>query len=152
MTSNRIHKLTRLGLSVGTLSLISIVLSIGTILSLVAGHRIDTTVVEYKQVVLATDQQRIDLFISELLTPKSAKCFRAILNKESHLNPLAKNPFSDATGVGQLLGSTYSSLGLKKSNDALAQTVATLSYINRHYGGQLATCSAWAYWQIHFNY
>ena len=147
-----INRLTRLVMTVGTLSIVSTVLSIGAILSLVANHRIDTTVVEYKQVVLATDSQRINLFISELLTPKSAACFRAILNHESHMNPFAKNPFSTASGVSQLLDSTIQNLGMKKTTDGLAQVVATLSYISRHYGGTNSTCNAWHYWQNHYNY
>ena len=110
-----------------------------------------TTIVE-KQYITVTDQERIDLFINELLTLKSASCFRAILNHESHMNPLAKNPYSSASGVGQLLNSTYKNLGLRKTNDALAQVVATLSYISRHYGGVNSTCSAWRYWQHHNNY
>ena len=110
-----------------------------------------TTIVE-KQYITVTDQERIDLFINELLTPKSAKCFRAILNHESHMNPLAKNPYSSASGVGQLLNSTYKNLGLRKTNDALAQVVATLSYISRHYGGVNSTCTAWHFWQKNFNY
>ena len=147
-----LNRLTRLVMTVGTLSIVSTVLSIGAILSLVANHRIDTTVVEYKQVVLATDSQRINLFISELLTPKSAVCFRAILNHESHMNPFAKNPFSTASGVSQLLDSTYQNLGMKKTTDGLAQVVATLSYISRHYGGTNSTCNAWHYWLLHSNY
>ena len=110
-----------------------------------------TTIVE-KQYITVTDKERINLFISELLTPKSASCFRKILNAESHFNPNAKNPFSSASGVGQLLNSTYKNLGLRKTNDALAQVVATLSYIGRHYGGVNSTCSAWRYWQHHNNY
>ena len=105
-----------------------------------------------KQYILATDSQRINLFISELLTPKSAACFRAILNHESHMNPFAKNPFSTASGVSQLLDSTYQNLGMKKTTDGLAQVVATLSYISRRYGGRSSTCNAWHYWQKHFNY
>ena len=151
MTSNRIHKLTRLGLSVGTLSIVSIVLSIGTILSLVVGHRISTTVVEYKQVVLATDSQRINIFIDELLTPKSASCFKKILNAESHFNPLAKNPTSSAKGVGQLLASTYTNIGLKHSTDGLAQVVASLAYVSRHYGSG-GTCAAWQSERTHHSY
>ena len=150
MTSSRIHKLTRLGLSVGTLSLISIVLSIGAILSLVAGHRVTATVVNYKEVLIATDQQRIDLFISELLTPKSAKCFRKVLTKESHFNPFAKNPISSASGVGQLLQSTYTNLGLRKTNDPLGQVVATLSYVGERYGSA-GTCGAWKH-ELQFNW
>lgn len=152
MTSHRLAGLRRLGLSVGSLSIISIVLSISVTFSLITGHRVSETVVEYKQVILATDQQRINLFIEELLTPKSAACFRQILNHESHMNPFAKNPYSTASGVGQLLASTYSTLGLRRSNDALAQVVATLSYISRHYGGNNSPCSAWTYWKTHYNY
>ena len=147
-----LNRLTRLVMTVGTLTIVSTVLSIGAILSLVANHRIDTTVVEYRQVVLATDSQRINLFISELLTPKSAACFRAILNHESHMNPFAKNPFSTASGVSQLLDSTIQNLGMKKTTDGLAQVVATLSYISRHYGGTNSTCNAWHYWQKNFNF
>ena len=152
MTANRIAGLTRLGRIVGVLAGISLIVNIAIGISGLSTHHINETVVNYKQVVLATDQQRIDLFIDELLTPKSAACFRQILVHESHLNPLAKNPYSSASGVGQLLSSTYSTLGLRKTNDALAQVVATLSYISRHYGGNNSTCSAWAYWQHHSNY
>ena len=148
----KIAGLRRLGLSVGSLSLISIVLSIFVILSLITTHRVSTTVIEFKQVVLATDQQRINLFIDELLTKKSASCFRQILMHESHMNPKAKNPYSSASGVGQLLASTYSTLGLRRSNDALAQMVATLAYLDRRYGGHNAVCSAWTYWKQHSNY
>ena len=110
-----------------------------------------TTIVE-KQYITVTDSERINLFINELLTPKSAKCFRAILNHESHMNPLAKNPYSSASGVGQLLNSTYQNLGMRKTNDPLGQVVATLSYISRHYGGVNSTCTAWHFWQKNFNY
>ena len=110
-----------------------------------------TTIVE-KQYIAVTDSERIQLFINELLTPKSAECFRAILNHESHMNPLAKNPYSSASGVGQLLNSTYQNLGMRKTNDPLGQVVATLSYISRHYGGVNSTCTAWHFWQKNFNY
>ena len=110
------------------------------------------TVIVEKQYITVTDHERINLFISELLTPKSAKCFRAIINAESHFNPNAQNPYSSASGVGQLLDSTYKTLGLRKTNDPLGQVVASLSYVSRHYGGANSTCTAWHYWQKNFNY
>ena len=110
------------------------------------------TVIIEKRYITVTDHERINLFINELLTPKSAKCFRAILNHESHMNPYAQNPNSSASGVGQLLSSTYRNLGMRKTNDPLGQVVASLSYISRHYGGANSTCTAWHYWQKNLNY
>lgn len=101
-----------------------------------------TTIVE-KQYITATDSERIQLFINELLTPKSASCFRKILNAESHFNPNAKNPFSSASGVGQLLDSTYKTLGLRKTVDPLGQVVASLAHISRRFGGANSVCNAW---------
>ena len=108
-----------------------------------------TTIVE-KQYITVTDSQRIQLFVNELLTPKSASCFRKVLTKESHFNAFAKNPFSSASGVGQLLNSTYQNLGLRKTNDYLAQVVATLSYIGERYGSA-GTCGAWKH-EVRFNW
>lgn len=104
------------------------------------------TVVQVKEVIVLTDKQRINLLIDELLEPKSARCFRQILIHESHINPKAKNPHSSAKGVGQLLASTYRNLGLKHSNDGMAQTVASLAYIGRKYGSS-GPCGAWKHWK-----
>ena len=120
--------------------------------SVITQH-VTRVVVDYKEAVLLNEKQRIDLLISELLDSKSAKCFKAILVRESHLNVFAKNPNSTAKGLGQLLQTTYENLGLKNtSTDPLAQLIASLSYVSRHYGGKSSTCNAWHYWQKHFSY
>jgi hypothetical protein len=95
-------------------------------------------VITVKQAIVMNEQQQIDLFISELLEPKSAECFRYILNAESHMNPKAVNASTGAKGIGQLLSSTYHNIGLKHSPDGLAQTVASIAYISRHYGSMCA--------------
>jgi nucleotidyltransferase/DNA polymerase involved in DNA repair len=139
----------RFGLFIGSLAIFSMIFSITTMSTLVSQDKVTHRVVQVKEVVLLTDPQRINLLIDELLTPKSAQCFRQILKHESHLNPKARNPKSSAQGVGQLLASTYRNLGLRHSNDGLAQTVASLSYVGRKYGGKNATCAAWKHWQKH---
>lgn len=121
-------------------------------MSYVATHTIADTTVIHERVLLATDVQITNLFIDQLLTPKSAKCFRAILVKESNMRPAALNKKSGAKGMGQLLDSTYRNLGLRHSKDPLAQSVAALSYIGRHFGGADATCKAWAYWKKNKSY
>ena len=124
------------------LSLVSITLSVVTEATFIQQKKVVHEVVQVKEVILATDSQRINLFIDELLTPSSAACFKKILNAESHFNPKAKNPYSSAKGVGQLLASTYANIGLKHSTDGLAQVVASIAYISRHYGSG-GTCAAW---------
>jgi hypothetical protein len=99
-------------------------------------------VIKVQDAISLTEKQRIDIFIGELLNAKSAKCLRNILMVESHMNPKAKNPKSSAVGVGQLLASTYKNIGLQHSADPLAQVIATIAYISRHYGN---TCDAWAF-------
>lgn len=137
----------RFGLFIGCLAIFSIVFNSITLSTLIGQKKITHSVVQVKEVVLLTDPQRINLLIDELLTPTSAKCFRQILKHESHFNPQAKSKTSSAKGVGQLLDGTYQNLGMKHSKDGMAQTVAALAYIGRHYGGKNATCSAWAHWQ-----
>ena len=90
----------------------------------------------------ATNAKTVDEFINELLDKRSATCLRNIFIAESHMNPKAKNPNSSARGIGQLLESTYKNIGLKHSADPLAQAVATIAYISRHYGADGA-CAAW---------
>ena len=87
----------------------------------------------------------------ELLTPSSYKCWLGLTMLESHMDRFAKNPTSSARGIGQLLHSTYSSLGMKFSTNEFTQLVAQLSYINRHFGGQ-AICSAYRYERLHHSY
>ena len=106
-------------------------------------------VVTVNEAVTLTEQQRITLFINELLDAKSAQCLKNILMVESHMNPKAKNPTSTARGVGQLLETTYKNIGLKHSADPLAQVIATIAYISRHFG---STCSAWSFHKKHNYY
>jgi hypothetical protein len=77
----------------------------------------------------------------ELLTKKDFACFTKLMGKESAWQD-KKNPHSSAEGVGQLLDSTYSNLGMKRSKARVAQTVAALAYIGRHYGSG-GPCKAW---------
>jgi len=77
----------------------------------------------------------------ELLTTKDFKCFSSLMGKESSWMD-KKNPTSTASGVGQLLDSTYRNLGMKRSQSTVAQTVAALAYIGRRYGSG-GPCAAW---------
>jgi hypothetical protein len=81
----------------------------------------------------------------ELLTAKDFKCFTQLMGKESAWKD-KKNPKSSASGVGQLLDSTYKNLGLKRSKSTVAQTVAALAYIGRKYGAG-GPCAAWKHFQ-----
>lgn len=80
----------------------------------------------------------------ELLTKNEYSCFTKLVGRESAWNPKAENPISTASGIGQMLDSTYSSLGMKKSNTGVAQLVATLSYISRRH---VTACGAWKHFQ-----
>lgn len=133
------------------LALISMTLSIFALGVILSEKKVVHTVVQVQEVVLANDKQRIDLFIDQLMTKKSASCFKKILNAESHFNPKAKNPRSSAIGVGQLLESTYRNIGLVHSGDPLAQVVASIAYISRHYGSS-GTCAAWNSERINHSY
>lgn len=77
----------------------------------------------------------------ELLTKKDFACFTKLMGKESAWQD-KKNPHSTASGVGQLLDGTYTNLGMKRSKARVAQTVAALAYIGRHYGSG-GPCKAW---------
>ena len=76
----------------------------------------------------------------ELLDENQYLCLTRLIGKESAWQPKAKNPTSTASGIGQLLNSTVSSRGMKKSNAGVAQLVATLSYISRRHSHP---CGAW---------
>lgn len=80
----------------------------------------------------------------ELLTKEQYGCLAKLLGKESAWKPEAQNPKSTASGIGQMLDSTYSSLGMKKSNAGVSQLVATLSYISRRH---VTPCGAWRHFQ-----
>tara|TARA_R110000822_G_scaffold71316_1_gene172027 strand:- start:349 stop:720 length:372 start_codon:yes stop_codon:yes gene_type:complete len=99
-----------------------------------------------------TPLQELDpkVIARELLTKKDFRCFSEIMTRESHWKD-AKNPTSTASGVGQLLDSTYKNLGMKRSKSEIAQTVAALAYIGRKFGSG-GPCKAWAFWEINKNY
>jgi hypothetical protein len=80
----------------------------------------------------------------ELLDPKQFLCLTKLIGKESAWKPEAQNPTSTASGIGQMLDSTVSSLGMKKSDSAVAQLVATLSYISRRHSHP---CGAWKHFE-----
>jgi hypothetical protein len=80
----------------------------------------------------------------ELLNKEQFSCFTKLIGKESAWNPKAKNPKSTASGIGQMLDSTYKGLGMKKSNTGVSQLVATLSYISRRH---VNPCNAWKHFQ-----
>jgi hypothetical protein len=110
-----------------------------------------TKVVTVKVPVIVNNQVKVSAFVNELMTKRQANCLLWIFNKESHTNPNAKNPTSTAKGVGQLLESTYKNIGLKHSADPIAQVVASIAYISRHYGSDGA-CAAKAFWLRHSYY
>lgn len=95
--------------------------------------------------VVMNNQQKVQAFVNELMTKRQANCLLWIFDKESHINPNAKNPQSTAKGIGQLLDSTYKNIGLKHSADPIAQVVAAIAYVSRHYGSDGA-CAAKAFW------
>jgi hypothetical protein len=80
----------------------------------------------------------------ELLNEEQFLCFTKLVGKESAWNHKAENPKSTASGIGQMLDSTYSSLGMRKSNAGVSQLVATLSYISRRH---VTPCGAWRHFQ-----
>ena len=79
-----------------------------------------------------------------LLDPKQFVCLTKLVGRESAWKPEAQNPTSTASGIGQMLDSTVSSLGMKKSDSAVSQLVATLSYISRRHS---TPCGAWKHFQ-----
>lgn len=102
-------------------------------------------VVHVKVVPTAISKVSASAVAKELLTPMSYKCWAKIVKAESHFNPLAHSPISDASGIGQLLRSTYASLGMNPIRNDVSQLVAMLSYVNRRFGGTNALCSAYKY-------
>jgi hypothetical protein len=108
-------------------------------------------VIRVQDAIVLDDQTKVGLFVNELMNQRQASCLLWIFNKESHINPNAKNPSSSARGIGQLLETTYRNIGLKHSADPLAQVVASIAYISRHYGSDGA-CAAKSFWQKHSYY
>ena len=116
------------------------------------GHNVQSIKIITVQVpMVGTNQQKVEAFVNELMTKRQANCLLWIFTKESHINPNAKNPSSSAKGIGQLLDSTYKTIGLKHSADPIAQVVASIAYISRHYGSDGA-CAAKAFWLRHSYY
>ncbi|MFM8759668.1 MAG: transglycosylase SLT domain-containing protein, partial [Methylophilaceae bacterium] len=78
------------------------------------------------EVRVLTPMERVSAkeFSKALLTKKQYRCFTKLIGKESAWNHEAKNPTSTAKGIGQLLEGTYKNLGMKHSDNAVAQTVA----------------------------
>jgi len=114
-----------------------------------ATHKVKVVIVQAEPVL--NDEQKVQAFVHELMVKRQANCLLWIFTKESHINPKAKNHSSTAKGVGQLLESTYRNIGLKHSADPLAQVVASIAYISRHYGADGA-CAAKSFWQKHSYY
>lgn len=90
------------------------------------------------------DQVSAKEIAKELLDHRQFICLTRLIGKESAWKPEAQNPTSTASGIGQMLDSTVSSLGMKKSDSAVAQLVATLSYISRRHSHP---CGAWNHFQ-----
>jgi hypothetical protein len=63
---------------------------------------------------------------------------------ESGLNPDAVEPTTGAYGLGQLLPSTYATLGLPMSASPCAQIAAQRAYMHRHWG---SWSNALAHWE-----
>jgi hypothetical protein len=80
----------------------------------------------------------------DLLNKKQYGCLAKLLGKESAWKSTAKNPTSSASGIGQLLSSTYKNLGMRKTDAGVSQLVATLAYISRRH---LHPCGAWKHFQ-----
>ena len=80
----------------------------------------------------------------ELLTKEPYSCLTKLIGKESAWVPSAKNPTSSASGIGQMLDSTYEGLGMKKQKAGVSQLVATLAYISRRH---VHPCGAWKHFQ-----
>jgi hypothetical protein len=79
-----------------------------------------------------------------LLTKEEYSCLAKLLGKESAWKASAQNPKSTASGIGQLLDSTYRNLGMKKSQESVPQLVATLAYIHRRH---VTACNAWQFFK-----
>lgn len=108
-------------------------------------------VIKVQSTLVLNDRQKVTAFVNELMEKRQASCLLWIFVKESQINPKSKNPTSTAKGIGQLLDSTYKTIGLKHSADPIAQVVAATAYISRHYGSDGA-CAAKRFWQKHFYY
>lgn len=80
----------------------------------------------------------------ELLNKEQYSCLTKLIGRESAWNPKAQNPISSASGIGQMLNSTYSNLGMNKAKTGVSQLVGTLAYISRRH---ITPCNAWKHFQ-----
>lgn len=135
-----------------SVSLVALLLMISLTNGILQPASAPTKIVEIKTVLILSDKEKINLFIDEMMTKEQGSCLKQILMKESNMRTEALNKKSKAKGVGQLLDSTYRNLGLKHSADPLAQVVATIAYVGRHYGGSKAFCKAWEFHKKHNYY
>ena len=135
-------------MSVATAALLLII----SITNGLVGHNVQSIKIITVQVpMVGSNQEKVEAFVNELMTKRQANCLLWIFTKESHINPNAKNPSSSAKGIGQHLDSTYKTIGLRHSADPIAQVVASIAYISRHYGSDGA-CAAKAFWLRHSYY
>lgn len=128
----------------------SLVFSIALAHEVSVGTQVKTITVTKTITIKATgtDKEKVVKFVNELMTKRQANCLLWIFEKESNIRTNAKNPDSSARGIGQLLASTYANIGLKHSADPMAQVVAAIAYISRHYGSDGA-CAAQSFWKQH---
>lgn len=132
---------------------VSLLLLIGINIGYFMENTLDRPKVEVivSEVPVAMEAVDVNAIARELLTPKSYVCLMKILHKESNVRPHAKNKYSTAKGIGQLLDETYRNLGMRHSTDAKAQLIATLAYIGRKYGSG-GPCAAWEFHKINNYY
>ena len=71
-------------------------------------------------------------------------CLHELWIKESQWTPTSVNKHSKASGIAQLLPSTWKILKIKPTKDGYKQVDAGLKYIDRHYG-KGAICKAYAH-------
>lgn len=109
-------------------------------------------VIVTKTKVVAMDKAKAEDVARQLLTEKSYRCWHKLaLLETSTIDPYAKNPKSSAIGVGQLLDTTYTNLGMKHSKDEVSQVVVMLAYIGRKYGSG-GPCAAYQFHLKHGYY
>jgi len=72
-------------------------------------------------------------------------CLHELWQRESNWRPASLNKSSHASGIAQLLPSTWQNLKLKPSKDGMRQIDAGLKYIDQHYGKTRGICKAYAH-------
>ena len=76
-------------------------------------------------------------------------CLSAIVERESHWNPLS-GTVTGSYGIGQATpGTVMAGYGRAWRTDPLLQTHWTVDYVARRYG---SACNAWSWWQSHRSY